>query len=152
MADGDDVTDVDVDEDAFLTGVSQLEGVPFSAASGVDVASLAKAIVGTALFTIGVGVNTVINALATAVSMPIDGVRQFLAGRTDVEWVAGIRVETESVGLIDVIFGTGIAAIRGAWSFNVDTFGVLAFPVGLAVVLGTFIVVSRGIDQIREVA
>ncbi|WP_256403253.1 hypothetical protein [Halorubrum salinum] len=151
MADGDDVTDVDVDESSFLTGVSSIEGVDFSAASGVDVRRLAQAIVGTALFTVGLGVNTVVSGVTGAVAGLIDGVREFVAGGTNVEWFGGVRVETESVGLIDVIFGTGIAALRGIWSFNVDTFGVLAYPVGLAIVLGTFVIVSRGIGEIREV-
>ena len=152
MADGDDATDVDVDESSFLTGVSPISGVEWSGASGVDVGRLARALVGTAVFTVAAGVNTVISGLTTAVTGLIDGVSEFLAGTT--EWIRFPGVGWRSIrdaGLIEVIFGTGIAAIRGAWSFNVDTFGPLSLPVGLAVVLGTFLVVARGIEQIQEV-
>jgi hypothetical protein len=152
VADGDDATDVDVDESSFLTGVTSIEGVEWSGASGVDVGSLARALVGTAVFTVAVGVNTVVSGLTAAVTGLIDGVSEFLAGTT--EWIRFPGVGWRSIreaGLIEVIFGTGIAAIRGAWSFNVDTFGPLSVLVALAVLLGTFLVVSRGIEQIQEV-
>ncbi|ELZ50720.1 hypothetical protein EXE48_17910 [Halorubrum sp. ASP1] len=152
MADGDDATDVDVDESSFLTGVTSIEGVSWSGASGVDVGRLARAIVGTAVFTVAAGVNTVVSGLTAAVTGLIDGVSEFLAGATEWFRIPGVGWRpTREAGLIEVIFGTGIAAIRGAWSFNVDTFGPLSLPVGLAVVLGTFLVVARGIEQIQEV-
>lgn len=152
MADGDDATDVDVDESSFLTGVTSIDGVEWSGASGVDVGRLARAVVGTAVFTVAVGVNTVVSGLTTAVAGLIDGVSEFLAGTT--EWIRFPGVGWRSIreaGLIEVIFRTGIAAIRGAWSFNVDTFGPLSILVALTVVLGTFIVVSRGLEEISEV-
>lgn len=146
-ADGDGI-----DEESFLTGVTELDSVGFSAASGVDVVRLVQAIVGTAVFTVAVGVNTVVSGLSDAYTGLIDGITGFLVGSTTTEQFLGESIALERTGLIEVIFGTGTAAIRGAWEFNLDTFGVLALPVAVATTLATFVVVQRGIEQIREVA
>lgn len=145
-ADGDGI-----DEDSFLTGVTELDSVGFSAASGVDVVRLAQAVVGTAVFTVAVGVNTVVSGVANAYTGLIDGVREFIVGSETTEWFLGEPITLERAGLIEVIFGTGTAAIQGAWAFNVDTFGVLALPVAVFALVATFIVIQRGIDEIREV-
>lgn len=144
-ADGDGI-----DEDSFLTGVTELDSVGFSAASGVDVRRLAEAIIGTVVFTVAVGVNTVVSGIASAYAGLIDGVQGFLVGSTTTEWFLGEPVELEQTGLIEVIFETGTAAIRGAWSFSLDSFGVFAPPVAIAIMLVTFLVIQTGIEQLEE--
>ena len=150
MPDGDDATDVDVDESSFLTGVSPIDGVSFSGASGINSSLLAKTLVGSGVFALAVGVNTLINGVTDAVAGLITGVQEFLAGRTETGWFGSTKIELEYAGIIDILFGTAIAAIRGAWSFSLTQFGVLAYPVGVAVLLGTFLVAQRGIDRIAE--
>ncbi len=135
MADDDVLSD---DETAsFLSGTRSIPGVSFPLASGLNARQVASAIVGSVAFALGVGVNTIISALAAAYTGVIDGFAGFLSG---------------SDGLVDTIFETGLTAIRGAWSFSLDEFGLFAFPVALTVLLASLWVVQLGVDQIREVA
>ncbi|SMO91375.1 hypothetical protein [Halorubrum cibi] len=154
MADGDDVL-TDDQEESFLTGTESIsEDLSFGLASGINAGRVGRAIAGSIVFTAALGVNTIIGGLTEAYTGLVDGVRGFLAGGTefvnDPNAVGG--VEREFDGLIDVIFGSGIAAIRGAWSFSVTELGPFAYLVGIGVVLSSFWVMGRGLDQIREVS
>lgn len=148
MADGDDDAPISTDErNSFLMSVRDIEGADFPLASGINVTRLASALIGSLVFEIAVGVNTVILALSTAYSSLIDGVTAFVAGRT--EWVPtrdGLGVARETTdGLIQVTIGLGVSAIEGAWAFSLDQFGIFAYPVGVGVLLASLYVVDRGI-------
>ncbi|WP_066415380.1 hypothetical protein [Halorubrum aethiopicum] len=153
MADGDDVL-TDDQEESFLTGTESIDGVSFGLASGIDAGRVGRAIAGSIVFVVALGANTIISGLTEAYTGIVDGVRGFLAGGTEFvnnpNAVGGFEQEFD--GLIDVIFGSGIAAIRGAWSFSLTQFGPLAYPIGIGVVVGSFWVMGRGIDRIREVS
>lgn len=133
MADDDVLTDEETS--SFLTGSRSVDSVSFSLASGLNASRIASVTVGTVVFVVSVGVNTVIQALASAYSGLVDAFAGFLAGRG---------------GLVDTIFETGLTAIRGAWTFSFDEFGVFAFPVGVAVLLASLYVVQLGVNQLRE--
>lgn len=135
MADDDVLSDEETA--SFLNGSRSVRGVNFSLASGVNARQIAATIVGSVVFAVSVGVNTIVSAVAAAYAGLIDSFTGFIAG---------------SDGLIDTIFETGLDAIRGAWSFTLSEFGVFAYPVGVAVLLASIWVVQLGFDQIREVA
>lgn len=149
MADGDD----GIDTESFLTDSESAAGISFPLASGLNVRRLATAIVGSITFAFALGVNTIVAAAVNAYTGLIDGVRQFIAGRSFlVEDQGGLGVDlVEEPGLIDVTIGAGIAAIEGAWAFSLDEFGILAFPVAVGVFVVTAFVADRGIGLIGEV-
>ncbi|SMO81257.1 hypothetical protein [Halorubrum cibi] len=154
-SDGDDSVLTDDQEESFLTGTESIsEDLSFGLASGINAGRVGRAIAGSIVFAVALGVNTVIGALTEAYTGLVDGVSEFLAGGTEFvnnpNAVGGFEQEFD--GLIEVIFGSGIAAIRGAWSFSLTQFGPLAYPVGIGVVVASFWVMGRGIDRIREVS
>ncbi|WP_281195834.1 hypothetical protein [Halorubrum sp. F4] len=150
MADGDDSVLTDDQEESFLTETSSISGVDFDLASGINAGNVARAIIGSFVFTVALGVNTVVGGLTAAYTGLVDGVREFLTvGSQEVEFGSTGWEISEAPGLVDVVFGTGIAAIRGAWSFSLDEFGVFAYPVAMAVIVASFYVIGRGFDRVR---
>lgn len=152
VADGDDVL-TDEQEESFLTGTGSIPSVDFGLASGLDAGRVVRAVAGSVVFSLALVANTAISGLTSAVTGLIDGLSEFLAGTTrfvdDPNRVGGFLLETD--GLVGTVFGTGIAAIRGAWSFSLTQFGPLAYPVAIGILLATFYVIGRGIDRVREV-
>lgn len=154
MADGDDDGMLSEEQtESFLTGSESVPGLSFPIASGVEVGSVGKAIVGSIGFAIALAFNTLIDAVATAYTGLIDGFRGFIAGGTRlVPSSTGFGWRTVSTdGLIDVTIGAGVAAIEGAWSFSVEQFGVFAIFVGIGTVLVTAYVASTSVDVASEV-
>ena len=152
MADGDDDGVLSEEQtESFLTDSESVTGLSFPLASGVEVGSVGKAIVGSIAFAVALAFNTLIGAVSTAYTGLIDGVREFIAGgeRYVTSSFGTSTVETD--GLIDVTIGAGLAAIEGAWSFSVTQFGVLALPVAVGVVVATAYVATQAIDAASEV-
>ncbi|OYR55530.1 hypothetical protein DJ73_02190 [Halorubrum sp. Ea1] len=153
MADGDDDGVLSEEQtESLLTGSESVPGLSFPIASGIEVGSVGKAIVGSIAFAFALALNTLVDAVSTAYAGLIDGFRGFIAGgRRYVSFPFGGGYTTETDGLIDVTIGAGVAAIEGAWSFSVDQFGVFAIFVGIGTVLVTAYVATKGVDVASEV-
>lgn len=132
--DGGDIDDSTLS--TFLTDSSSASGIDFQLASGINVGSLVRGVGASIAFAIALGVNTVVDGITTAVTSVIGAGQSFIAGPQ---------------GLIATLIEPGVAAIEGAWAFSLNEFGVLAFPVGLVVILATMYVADRGIDRVLEV-
>lgn len=151
MSDDDVLTEEQ--EESFLSNSESASGIDFPLASGLNVGRIGQTIIGSIVFAVAYGFNTIIDATATAYAGLVDGVGEFIAGREEVvetRWGIGGRVVEED-GLLDVTLGAGIAAIEGAWSFSLDEFGVFAYVVAVAVFVATVYVADQGFDAMREV-
>lgn len=143
------------DEEEFLTGTDEADGVSFPLASGIDTGALGRTVIGSIAFSIALGVSQFVDAWTEAVGGLITGVEEFIAGSTTrirgvgAEW---IEIPTDAAdGLIEVTIGAGIAAINGAWSFSLDEFGLFALPVAIGAVVATAWVANELIGVGREV-
>jgi len=124
----------DINLTAFLTDVSPLNGAGFSLASGIKVTRVAQAAIATVVFAIGVNVNRLIGAVTDQYARLLDGLSSFFG-----------------VSLVEATLGVGVAAIEGSWSFALNEFGLLAYPMALVSILATFYVVERGFGTAQEV-
>jgi len=117
----------------FLTGTTQLEGVSFTGATGARWARLGTAIFGSVVAAATLGGVAIIQGIERAVT-------SVLAALT-----GGYEL------LLREYVEVPIAAVRGAFAFTVNEFGILALPITVAVTLATFWILSQGINRIRGV-
>ncbi|EMA01815.1 hypothetical protein C437_15386 [Haloarcula vallismortis ATCC 29715] len=120
----------------------------FPLASGVKWTRLGAAIIGSTVAIIATGVSAIVQGAVEAATRYLEAIQSFFFGGTEPIPDAPF-LSRPSDGLYQVTVDAGIAAIRGAWSFSLAEFGVLALPISIIVVLATFYVVSAGIDFLK---
>lgn len=140
----------------FIDGFGS-SGAGFELARPGDVnwLGIARAI-GTSFITlIAVGFAAIPKALGDAYERILGGVTEFFTGWTTVTQDAGLSAgdgqATEAVpGLIDVTLGATADLALAVWSFNVEQFGIFAFPVAVLVTLVVLRIVAEGWAAAQE--
>jgi len=117
--------------DSLLEGSEEWANVPWTGATGVDWSRLGQSLIGTAALTIATGVAAITQGYQTAITRVVDGFAGF------------------TTALQNSIAGNGIEAIRGAWSFDLSEFGLLALPLSIGVMIATFWILSQGVAFLR---
>lgn len=143
------------DEEEFLTGTDEAEGVSFPLASGLDTGALGRTVIGSIAFSVALGLTQIVDALTESIAGLITGVSEFIAGGTRLFRTFGgrsVELPTDATdGLIEATVGAGTAAINGAWSFGLDEWGAFALPVAIFAVVATAWVTSQLLEVGGEV-
>lgn len=107
----------------------------------VQVVGLAASIVGSVFVAIAMGALSLVDGVLTAITAPLAGVTDFLAGAS-----------RGPDGLLGLLGAAGSGAIRAAFDAAASTFGAfgpLAFPVAVASTLAALIVVAEARERLR---
>lgn len=115
----------------FLTGTTELDGVSFTGALGANWVRLGRAIIGSIIASVALGVNGLVQAPFIVLTEYADG----LSGA--IGEVLSASVEAP------------IATVSGAYSFGVDQYGIAAFPIAIGIVLVSFWAFSLAFDNLR---
>ena len=119
---------------SLLTNSESVDGLNFQLASGINATRVAQTIIGSVVFSVLLGGNSVISAVSTAYARLIDALAGFFGDR-----------------LIEATLGAGVSAIEGAWAFSLEQYGAGAYLAALGLVIATFYVADWGLDTAREV-
>lgn len=146
----------DEDDSSFLlSDTESIDGVDFSAASGINVSGLAGTVIGTIGLALGTAAATLVDGVTESWTRLIDGLTSFLAGGLKLlplsSRLAREAIYDRSGGLIEALAGSLVVPLRAAWSSAVPDSGIASFLVALGTVIVTFWVASRGIEAVSEV-
>lgn len=124
--------------DRFLRGRQPLKGVSFSGATGVDISALGSAIIGSIVTAIAIGTTTIVDAFIAVPARLLGGIESFIAGQR---------------GVIFAFVEPFLSAIESAFTTAtlwLSTFGPLAFPVAIALVLVGYYALEFGLEEIER--
>ena len=146
----------DEDDSSFLlSDTESIDGVDFSAASGINVSGLAGTVIGTIGLALGTAAATFVGGVTEAWTMLIDGLTAFLAGGLELlpfaSRFAREPIYERSGGLFEALTGSLVVPLRAAWSSALPDSGIASFLVALGTVLLTLWIASRGIEAVSEV-